>query len=309
MDPSRDQGSGGHRSLPFDVIELMNAPQKSRICERCGNESDQFANVEAGMRLAIKASPDQVAEALPSQVCKNCYAELSSQVSRGAKLRIEQQAREKNKQMLWKSRVNLIKQARNKMTQKSYSEAAVSYEKYLRVLEMAYEKKKGGLSPDVFGKTTKSKEITVVTSCYWDLMRIYDSHPNYRQKMAMAADKLKDFLPYSRIYPDISRKAQTFLGSSNNKDIVRKFLSDIRAGKPKCFIATAAFEAPLSPEVQILRAFRDNTLKRSLLGRVFIKAYYNASPALADWIAQSNSRKKTTRRLLRLFIRLLVKIS
>lgn len=287
----------------------MSQAKAPRICERCGKTQIKFINVDAGMRLAIQASPDKKTMIIPSQVCEECYSELGSQVSRGAKLRIEQQAREKNKQMLWTSRVNLVKQARYQMSQKSFSDAAVSYEKYLRVVEMAYDKKKGGLTAEVFGSTVKSNEITVLASVYWDLVRIYDSHPNYRQKMAVSADKLKEFLPYSRVYADISRKAHIFLTTCNNKDIIKKLLADAKAKKPKCFIATAAFEAPMAPEVQYLRQFRDEKLLRYAGGPTLIRVYYKLSPTIADWIEKSKLRKQSTRSVLRLFIKLLEKIS
>ncbi len=280
-----------------------------QICNRCGNKSREMMSVEAGMRLAISQGPNKQVESIPNEVCKKCFGELSSKVSKGAQLRFEQRAREKNKQMLWKSRVNLIRQARAKMGDKLYTDAAVAYEKYLRVVEMAYDKPKGTLDPDVFGSTVKSKEITVIATVYWDLMRIYDSHPNYRNKMAFSAQKLKQFLPFSRVYNDISKKATLFLPKSNNQDIVRQLLKDVKANKPRCFIATAAFEAPMAEEVQFLRAFRDQQLSNHCLGRLFICIYYKISPSVAYIIEKSSLLRKLSRYFLRLFIKRIKKIS
>src|ERR1700754_2995890 len=140
---------------------------KAQTCPRCKQLADQFFSIDTGMRVALNEAG--IAEHLPDQVCPICYEQLTSHVSQGLKLRMERDAREKNKMVMWKNRVHLIKNARSLMNQKAYSEAAVQYEKYLRVLEMVYSLKKGELSPKVFNNSTRSKELTVIASVYWDL--------------------------------------------------------------------------------------------------------------------------------------------
>jgi len=54
----------------------------------------------------------------------------------------------------------------------------------------------------------------------------------------------------------------------------------------KCFIATAAC-GPLSPEVTVLRDYRDATLCTTRFGRACISAYERLSPPLAKFIASS----------------------
>ena len=53
-----------------------------------------------------------------------------------------------------------------------------------------------------------------------------------------------------------------------------------------CFIATAAYGSILSPEVVLLRQFRDVKLRRSRLGGWIILVYEQFSPPLANWIAK-----------------------
>ncbi|MBI5048960.1 MAG: restriction endonuclease [Deltaproteobacteria bacterium] len=52
----------------------------------------------------------------------------------------------------------------------------------------------------------------------------------------------------------------------------------------QCFIATAVYGSPFSPEVEALRQWRDNSLYKIPLGRSLISTYYKYSPRIADYI-------------------------
>lgn len=54
-----------------------------------------------------------------------------------------------------------------------------------------------------------------------------------------------------------------------------------------CFIATAAFGTPFNEHLDAFRWFRDAILLKSALGTALVDAYYTASPAIADAVAQS----------------------
>jgi subtilisin family serine protease len=62
-----------------------------------------------------------------------------------------------------------------------------------------------------------------------------------------------------------------------------------------CFIATAAYGTPWHPHVQSLRAFRDDRLKPSPFGRLFIAGYERMSPPLARLIARHTALRAATR--------------
>jgi hypothetical protein len=207
--------------------------------------------------------------------------------------------------MLWKSRTSLIRQGRQLMTQKAFSEAAVSFEKYLKIMEMVHNIGPGELTPEHFNNSIRSKELTVVTSVYWDLFRIYDMSPKYVDRMRLCSRKLTEFLSYSTIYPDIIKKAEIYQKQSKHPDIVKDFLRKTSKKRPMCFIATAAFEAPAAPEVTTLRLFRDQRLKTSSLGRSLARAYYKISPPIASFLNENPKLKVPVRLILRLLVRVI----
>ena len=76
----------------------------------------------------------------------------------------------------------------------------------------------------------------------------------------------------------------------NNFDSVKT-----KVDREACFIATAAYGSYMAPEVQSLRQFRDNFLKQSEWGRVFIHFYYDTSPPIANYIADNEAVKHIAR--------------
>jgi hypothetical protein len=269
---------------------------QTQACPKCGSITDHMMSIDAGMRLALKEAGETNP---PDGVCPACFETMAGSVSQGLELRMERDVREKNKMMAWKNRVHLIKNARGLMAQKAYSEAAVQYEKYLRVLEVVYNLKKGELSPAVFNNSSRSKELTVVASVYWDLLRIYDTNPRYGDRMAQAAVKLSQFLPYSPIYPDIVKKAEQFSRSAKNPAVLRQFLKLSKSTRGPCFVADAAFaSSPYAVELLVLRLYRDRVLRPTWAGRQLIWVYYKTSPPLARAIGRSQLKSKAARWLI-----------
>ena len=76
----------------------------------------------------------------------------------------------------------------------------------------------------------------------------------------------------------------------------------------RCFVATVAFGED-APELDTLRAFRDQVLATSAPGRAFIAWYYRRGPALADFVSEHPSLKRVTRSALRVLTRQLEKRS
>lgn len=220
---------------------------------------------------------------VPSEACGKCLKEFTSQVSAGATLRVEEAKRAENRLHLWRNRVALIKQAKQMMASKLYSDAAVAYEKYLRILEVVYERKPGGLTAELFSNEARKQELTVISSVYWDLMRIYDVHDRYHDRQMKAAEKLAEFSCYTPVLPNLIKKAEAQLRQAKNPDAYKSFLKMVNAKRARCFIATAAFGGR-SPEVTILCRFRDEVLRATGCGRGLIRFYYRFSPPVADFL-------------------------
>lgn len=262
---------------------------QTQSCPHCGAITDQLVSIDAGMRVAL--SEAGLGSSLPEEVCSSCYEGFAGQVSQGLKLRMERDHREKNKAVMWKNRVQLVKNARALMAQKAYTEAAIQYEKYIRILELVYNLEKGQINPKVFNNSARSKEMTVIASVFWDLLRIYDTSPHYSDRMSDAAQKLSEFLPYSQIYPDVVKQADHFARSAKNPTIVREFLKTTKSQRGPCFIASAAFaDQPYALELYWLRRFRDEVLRPWPTGRRLIWLYYKFSPRLARDISQSPAK-------------------
>lgn len=68
--------------------------------------------------------------------------------------------------------------------------------------------------------------------------------------------------------------------------------------KGLCFIATAVYGSPSSPEVITFRKYRDEILLRSKCGSALVDCYYFISPTLAKLISKSHALQCITRWLL-----------
>jgi hypothetical protein len=271
-------------------------------CPRCGNPTNDLHGLDAAVIAKLREAGQT--EAIPSQVCGNCYAQLAGSVARGSLLMAREKAKEQKKLMLWKSRVNLIKKARQSMSEKAFSDAAVAYEKYIKVLEVVFDAKPGELKPEQFKDSARTQELTIVASAYWDLLRIYDTSNKYGERQANAAKKLAQFLKFTPIFPDIIRKAESFQRSAKNPGVIKSFLKMADENRGRCFIATAAFQYH-SPEVAALTQFRDFYLMKSTSGQVFVKVYYRLSPSIAWILDRTPFLRPVVRKCLRKIISIL----
>ena len=78
---------------------------------------------------------------------------------------------------------------------------------------------------------------------------------------------------------------------------IQSFLSSIG-----CYIATMAYGSYNAPEVMVLRRFRDERLKKTFFGRVFIANYYAFSPLLVKFVQKTGFADRFIRRKLDSFV-------
>jgi hypothetical protein len=104
---------------------------------------------------------------------------------------------------------------------------------------------------------------------------------------------------------DMSRETKTRL-STNITTIVgidNQIKEAMKKGSSACYIATMAYGNYEHPQVLTLREYRDNKLSRSILGRVFIKAYYAISPYIVIALKNRHGINRLIRYGLNIFIR------
>lgn len=110
---------------------------------------------------------------------------------------------------------------------------------------------------------------------------------------------------------------------NNQKEIADKTIAKIRkyaadyqppqiepkkvAKSEGCYIATAVYGTYDSPELWTLRRFRDEKLRASALGSMFVRLYYRLSPTLVRHLGKYKFPKKCLRPLLDKFVRKLNK--
>ena len=77
--------------------------------------------------------------------------------------------------------------------------------------------------------------------------------------------------------------------------------------KDGCYIATSVYGSYDCPEVWVLRRYRDNILRMTWHGRIFIKAYYAISPKLVYWFGTTKLFKNLWKNILDKFVNKLMK--
>jgi hypothetical protein len=271
-------------------------------CPRCGIQVTDLQTLDSETMAQLQAAGENISTA----VCSVCASDLRKMLSqsKGGVLLAQERAKEQYRLDLWKNRVSLIKKARSLMGGKNYSQAAITYEKYLKVLEIVFGLSKGEiLNPNHFKESARTSEITVVTSVYWDLLRIYDTNERYAERQQAAAKQLATFIQYTPIYPDIMKKAQAFAKSAKNPQTIKAFIKEASSQRPRCFIASSTFQDNFAPDVIYLRLFRDYFLTNHSAGAWFVQVYYLFSPAIAKVLDHS----QVLRFFAKSFIRALIK--
>lgn len=92
-------------------------------------------------------------------------------------------------------------------------------------------------------------------------------------------------------------------GSSSNSSSSNSQRRTSSSNNSDCFVATAAFGTPLQHEIQVLRDYRDNTLRYTDAGRKFIATYYKVGPSIANFIRKYPAFQAPVRGAVKMIIR------
>lgn len=98
-------------------------------------------------------------------------------------------------------------------------------------------------------------------------------------------------------------KVATTMSQGGNVAYVSKTINGVSGGQTHikvtktnvCFVATATYQDTNHPDVEYLRYFRDNYLKKVSAGRAFVKWYYKNGPALARLVERFPILRKPCR--------------
>lgn len=278
------------------------------ICPRCQSTSPNLSPVDHGLRQ--KFNIVRAGVPLPNALCANCLAEVRSFLAQSSVALVREKSKEESKMRLWRSRVTLLKRGRSLMKKKAFGEAIVSYEKYIKVLEAVFEVSEEGLRPEIFKERMATKELTIITSVYWDLIRVYDTNEKYRPRMTATSNKLIQFAPFTPITLDIVKKAELYKKQARNPDIFKTVIRELMYKRNHCFIATSVFEDQSEWHyVNKLRLFRGQVLMASRSGRFLIKIYYRYSPGVARFLDQYPILKLPLKLILKGVVRMLSRSS
>lgn len=142
----------------------------------------------------------------------------------------------------------------------------------------------------------------------WSSMKYACKKAEMKYNKAFELTRSDDYKQHARIFRE-SAGIYDIVGDTEGASQVRDAESAAEAraeakdqGFSDCLIVTATFGSPMASEVQLVRNFRDDTIRQDYLGSRYITAlnamYYSFSPAVARAIDENPSAKPVMRLVL-----------
>lgn len=240
-----------------------------------------------GQCPACKTDNITLKEVYGVPVCDKCASKMFSEKVRERIKEAWERQQEYKRRELWNKRVQLVKKGMLLFEQRKHQEALKNFREYIAILENNYKVPSGGLHPGLFDQKKEMGDILLISGIFWDMAKIYDHLKDRRNELQMCLNK---YVEFSLNRPHVALSAHGIKkhlkhSKVQHRDLFSNAHRVLRGNVKKCFVATAVF-GPESPEVRILQRFRDDILAQTFLGRVFIRAYYLASPPLARAVAK-----------------------
>jgi hypothetical protein len=136
--------------------------------------------------------------------------------------------------------------------------------------------------------------VTIVLSLCIEYANKTDDY----EKVTRIMNGIKSF----RMTPDTKKRFSDNLSILTRNNVAKKSQAT-KSNDEGCYIATLVYGSYESPEVLILRRFRDDVLATSFLGRAFIHLYYTVSPSLVVLLKNQIFIQKAIRTILNRFVK------
>jgi hypothetical protein len=206
-------------------------------------------------------------------------------------------------------RISIAREGRTHIERKNFPAAMSSYRRFLQITAKSFNVQIEELSPSQFEEKRRVAESLIISSIFFDLLKMLDKldSDSAREERMLYHRLFLRFtkgMPFQHFAAENIRKHLTYSNSLRNKN---EFWATYRAivGKQFCIVASWAFGSETSPEVMRLRRFRDESLRKSRLGRRFTLAYYRQGHRAADWLAKMPGARSASRRALSAFVSIL----
>lgn len=181
--------------------------------------------------------------------------------------------------------MDLLKQATDYGNEKNYDQAIASAEQALGVKRTADEDFLANyiLFMTYLEKYPASMEEEDISRWSYLPVELIDKIDSYSKKVELrynnlSEDKKREFAEFNKNFSELNKNFHIGISGAKAREKIAKML-------PKgCFIATEVYGSPQSPEVAILREFRDEVLLKSRLGQWAVNRYYSFSPSIADFL-------------------------
>lgn len=161
------------------------------------------------------------------------------------------------------------------------------------------------------------RTYTALEKHYSEDRNFLSSSIYFYTKWGMSFDADPTMSNYSRKYRNqaksiISSLDENFSDSKEITDAVNYYYKNesIKEDKKKkegCFIATEIYGSYTSPQVMVLRYWRDETLLKSFLGKIFVHFYYFISPKIL-FAFRAKMIRNFTEKILNRFVNFLSKM-
>lgn len=191
---------------------------------------------------------------------------------------LNRQQEEQRKELL-KKRMEIAKEGLRLMQTGHTIQAVKHYQQYILILEFWKKCGRDGLTIDLFDRKKDLYEIVMLSGIFWDMAKLYDraKHESQRTELNLCLQKYVIFskgMPFQALSGEALRR---YLGSGRCQHRLEFKKTYAALTGDRCFIATSLLDVTDPHTITYLRGFRDGSLRRYPLGRVFIRLYYKHS--------------------------------